>query len=496
MNLPNFLSRALMAANSRKEPSKLLKDRIVSDAKAADFWQVPKGKSVERDNWELIAFQLEALNKFRTVEWNEGQGLFVAELKKRKLIEPYKTVTEGFSAVGRMQLPVWRQLGLAWINDKNVPEVTEVGNAFIKMNASDRQTLLAIQLHRYQYWNPTNAAHFSNFKTFPVISLYRILLECGDRVSREELKLFCTRARTFEDADTVSDLISEWREISQESRRKLLGLAENIPSDSNAKSSEGTTLRKVDDDITYLESFLRISPFLEVTRDHVKIIPTSRTKVRKLVRDAFKSAEIIEFLTAQDWLAHYGTRIKGKRTDEPWTQSADARTYYERVGKVDAAAEAYARENITASATTIEKYKRVQIKERILEDLLEADIEKLEDGLVLVRRQYPTASGPIDLLAKDKNDVFVVIELKRGRESDKVVGQVGRYLTWVIERLAKGNSKRVRGIVVGSDFDHKFALSVQQLNTVKTYTFDLLVNYELFNPEKNSKRKPKAKKST
>jgi hypothetical protein len=52
-------------------------------------------------------------------------------------------------------------------------------------------------------------------------------------------------------------------------------------------------------------------------------------------------------------------------------------------------------------------------------------------------RQYPTPIGNIDLLAIDKkNKEFVVIELKKGRSSDAVIGQILRYMGWVKDKLA------------------------------------------------------------
>ena len=51
-----------------------------------------------------------------------------------------------------------------------------------------------------------------------------------------------------------------------------------------------------------------------------------------------------------------------------------------------------------------------------------------EDG-ELVGQQYPTDTGPLDILAisKDKKRLLVV-ELKKGRASDVVVGQTLRYM--------------------------------------------------------------------
>jgi RecB family endonuclease NucS len=104
--------------------------------------------------------------------------------------------------------------------------------------------------------------------------------------------------------------------------------------------------------------------------------------------------------------------------------------------------------------------------------------DALEKGLNLLGRQYPTAVGPIDLLAKDTNGVYVVIELKKGQSGDKVVGQIARYLTWVMQRLAGGKDNRVRGVVVGKEFDKRFAAAIAQLKRVASYTFDVKVLFE------------------
>jgi RecB family endonuclease NucS len=49
------------------------------------------------------------------------------------------------------------------------------------------------------------------------------------------------------------------------------------------------------------------------------------------------------------------------------------------------------------------------------------------------------------------------VEIKRRKESDEVVGQIQRYMSWVDEHLAKG--RRVRGIIVTSDTDKKLEYS-------------------------------------
>jgi hypothetical protein len=166
--------------------SRSLRKRIETDAKASDYWYVPKGQTVSADNWDRIAEHLRVLAKFQTMPWENAQRRYARELLRRKLIEPYKVHKTGFSPVARMQLPVWRLLGLAWLNTSHIPEITEVGREFVAARSTkQRRELLTMQLHRYQFANPSNPPHFANFRTFPVIALYRLLqhVDCNRPMS-------------------------------------------------------------------------------------------------------------------------------------------------------------------------------------------------------------------------------------------------------------------------------------------------------------------------
>jgi RecB family endonuclease NucS len=62
-----------------------------------------------------------------------------------------------------------------------------------------------------------------------------------------------------------------------------------------------------------------------------------------------------------------------------------------------------------------------------LQTLLAMHIETLGEGYRLVRREYPTAIGPVDLLARDADGLAVAVEIKRRGEIDGVE-QLTRYL--------------------------------------------------------------------
>ena len=65
-----------------------------------------------------------------------------------------------------------------------------------------------------------------------------------------------------------------------------------------------------------------------------------------------------------------------------------------------------------------------------LQELLAADPSVIEEGLVLISREYPTAIGPIDLLCRATDGTTVAIEVKRRGEIDGVE-QLGRYLEYL-----------------------------------------------------------------
>jgi hypothetical protein len=78
-----------------------------------------------------------------------------------------------------------------------------------------------------------------------------------------------------------------------------------------------------------------------------------------------------------------------------------------------------------------------------LQLLLAANPHTLEGGLALVRREFPTSIGPVDLLCRDPDGHTVAVEIKRRGEIDGVE-QLSRYL----ERLdLDGRLRPVRGIL-------------------------------------------------
>ncbi len=99
-----------------------------------------------------------------------------------------------------------------------------------------------------------------------------------------------------------------------------------------------------------------------------------------------------------------------------------------------------------------------------------------------VGRQYQTDTGPMDILAisKDKTKLLVV-ELKKGRASDSVVGQVQRYMGYVVEVLAESNQE-VHGVIIALEDDLKIQRALKVTRNIDFYRY--IINFKL---EKTSK---------
>ena len=156
---------------------------------------------------------------------------------------------------------------------------------------------------------------------------------------------------------------------------------------------------------------------------------------------------------------------------------------------------------ITPHAVEIEKLLGVQLNDPVLvasdpdvEDAAAFAMEKhLEDFLVRnwaqtelgkdydiyaedgepVGQQYPTDTGPMDLLAvkKDKSELLVV-ELKRGKASDVVVGQVLRYMGFVKEDLAESH-QAVRGAIIALEDDLRIRRALAVTPSIQFFRYQI-----------------------
>jgi restriction system protein len=106
------------------------------------------------------------------------------------------------------------------------------------------------------------------------------------------------------------------------------------------------------------------------------------------------------------------------------------------------------------------------------------DYEIFQEDGELVGKQYQTDTGPLDILAisKDKKTLLVV-ELKKGRVSDNVVGQIQRYMGYVKDELAEADQV-VKGAIIGLEDDLKIKRALSVTNNIEFYRYH--VSFNLF----------------
>ncbi|MHB1809176.1 MAG: endonuclease NucS [Solirubrobacteraceae bacterium] len=80
--------------------------------------------------------------------------------------------------------------------------------------------------------------------------------------------------------------------------------------------------------------------------------------------------------------------------------------------------------------------------ERELQELLAARPERVAEGLRLVRREWQTDIGPVDLMCRDIEDEWVAVEIKRVATID-AVEQLSRYLQRICRDPAFGSCRGV-----------------------------------------------------
>lgn len=90
----------------------------------------------------------------------------------------------------------------------------------------------------------------------------------------------------------------------------------------------------------------------------------------------------------------------------------------------------------------------------------------------LAGRQVMTPVNAIDLLGyRRQAREWWVFELKRGRPNDAVVGQIGRYLSWMREAHVTGG-ETVTGAIIARRVDQKLRLSAAAIPGVSLWEFD------------------------
>jgi restriction system protein len=149
--------------------------------------------------------------------------------------------------------------------------------------------------------------------------------------------------------------------------------------------------------------------------------------------------------------------------------------------EVEALTGGQTKQTIFSSDETVEDPSAFAL-EKHLEDFLvynwsQTELSKkydlVTDEGVIVAQQYASDTGPIDILAisKDKKE-YLVVELKKGRTSDVVVGQTLRYMGFVKNDLAV-NGETVRGAVIALEDDLRLRNALSMVPSIDFFRYQI-----------------------
>ncbi|WP_339891837.1 endonuclease NucS domain-containing protein [uncultured Alteromonas sp.] len=201
----------------------------------------------------------------------------------------------------------------------------------------------------------------------------------------------------------------------------------------------------------------------------------------------YRSNEVLPHRRLVKW---YGKGVAREEMSKPLKNSTGSVGTVSNITKyaeeLEALLEGKAPPALTHSDATVED-PSVFALEKHLEDFLVAnwastdlgrEFDIYTDEGEIVGQQYQSDTGPIDILAisKDKKTLLVV-ELKRGRASDNVVGQIQRYMGYVKDELCE-QGQTVKGIIIALEDDIRIKRALSVTNNIDFYRYQVSFRLE------------------
>ena len=348
---------------------------------------------------------------------------------------------------------VFVTLGLAWVDGDERVEISEAGERFLESDYPEK--LLSLQALRYQFWNPcvgTWKAHGA-IKVHPVPFLVRLFFTVGgEGISNEEYILFVSRAKSIDEVEETADRIFEFRDLDPTLRAAIIEKCKGYMLGGAKRSSIYNTIAL---NRTYAYRMWSLSRLVDHDENALRFLPKNyRGADRTYLERYVAESAYIEFASQKEFFSWMSTPALLP------TKSVALDVY---VNRGDIEASILTQKELGTPAREINKFKKMMISEKTLEDNIEANLAIIGNAigrdLRIEGRQFQTTVGPIDILARDKsNGQYVVIELKKGRAADRVFGQISRYIGWVRENLAEGRA--VAGVIVADRIDDKLRAAV------------------------------------
>jgi restriction system protein len=101
------------------------------------------------------------------------------------------------------------------------------------------------------------------------------------------------------------------------------------------------------------------------------------------------------------------------------------------------------------------------------------DFDIYEEDGECIGQQFPTDSGAMDIFAVSKDHkTLMVIELKKGRANDVVVGQILRYMGYVKDELTEPD-QQVKGVIIAMEDDIRLKRALSMVPNIDFYRYEV-----------------------
>jgi len=388
-------------------------------------------------------------------EWDKGTRLKIQkQMIQERIIKPRaqkrQTLADHLANI-RNHINLFKKLGLAYFNKQHHLFISKSGEQFLSADQSKWDELLENQIIKLQFYNPSieepYLKSYADFNIFPYLFTLELILSLKKKyINVHEFTLFVTPFKKHNDINRAIFLIENFRKLPEKARIKVTKDAKiSMPHITNSSVTLG---------------FFGCTPTLKFKDNKLKLVNLRRAKF--IIENIYPKMKFVEYAKFEDWFKYMGD-IKFEIPNK------DIMEYYVDIGKENKAKEVITFTDDIEEQESLKDTLNKLFTEKLLEDALERNPSSLENGLRLVRngRQFATDISNIDLLMQDRDSHYVVVELKKGKTEDDVVGQTLRYMGWVRGNLSK--AKVVRGIIVVAkgEISNKLEMAIRGLQATR-----------------------------
>lgn len=194
--------------------------------------------------------------------------------------------------------------------------------------------------------------------------------------------------------------------------------------------------------------------FNDVSNDEIKEITSFALHNTKDLKNSFQYCNYLLFFKLQKLNSLFEVNLKNAPKIEGFRQKNNKNL-----------------ENKLSFLLDIEDNSTTFIKEHLLEDYLIEHLDLIEEGLIYQSRQYQLDDGKIDILAKDKNDNLVIIELKI--KVDKRIIWQCLYYPKELKKIYP--NKNIRMITIIPTYPNELKSTLDLFENVEKYSYKITV---------------------